>query len=41
MNIDFAIQGNFRDNSITSVMPNYAVEESKKAGYDVEYIRVN
>ena len=36
-----AIQGSFRDNGITSAMLNYAVEESKKAGYDVEYIRLH
>ena len=39
--IGLAIQGSFRDNGITSAMLNYTVEESKKAGYDVEYIRVN
>ena len=36
-----AIQGSFRNNGITSTMLNYAVEESIKAGYDVEYIRLH
>ena len=36
-----AIQGSFRNNGITSAMLNYAVEESKRAGYDVEYIRLH
>ena len=35
-----AIQGSFRNNGITSAMLNHAVGESKKAGYDVEYIRL-
>ena len=38
---NLAIQGSFRNNGITSTMLNYAVEESKKAGYDVEYIRLH
>ncbi|MCR5598656.1 MAG: flavodoxin family protein [Lachnospiraceae bacterium] len=34
-----AIQGSYKNNGITSSMLNYAVDESKKAGHDVEYIR--
>ena len=33
-----AIQGSFKNNGITSTMLKYAVDESQKAGYDVEYI---
>ena len=36
-----AIQGSFRNNGITAAMLDYAVEEAKKAGYDVEYIRLH
>ncbi len=36
-----AIQGSFKNNGITTTMLNHAVEESKKAGYDVEYIRLH
>ena len=36
-----AIQGSFKNNGITSAMLKYAVDESQKAGYDVEYIRLH
>jgi putative NADPH-quinone reductase len=36
-----AIQGSFRNNGVTSSMLDQAVKESKKAGYEVEYIRLH
>ncbi len=36
-----AIQGSFRNNGLTSSMLDHAVQESKKAGYEVEYIRLH
>ncbi len=36
-----AIQGSFKNNGITSAMLDHAIEESKKAGHDVEYIRLH
>ncbi|MCR4717531.1 MAG: flavodoxin family protein [Lachnospiraceae bacterium] len=36
-----AIQGSFRNNGITSTMLDYAVEESKKAGHEVQYIKLH
>ena len=36
-----AIQGSYKNNGITSAMLKYAVDESQKAGYDVEYIRLH
>ena len=35
-----AIQGSFRNNGVTTSMLDQAVKESKKAGYEVEYIRL-
>lgn len=35
-----AIQGSYRNEGITSTMLHYACDEAKKAGYDVEYIRL-
>ncbi len=36
-----AIQGSYRNNGITSEMLKVAVDESKKAGHEVEYIRLH
>ena len=36
-----AIQGSFKDKGITSSMLSYAVDEAKKAGFDVQYIRLH
>ena len=36
-----AIQGSYKNNGVTTTMLTHAVEESKKAGYEVEYIRLH
>ena len=36
-----AIQGSFRNNGITTTMLNHAVDEAKKAGHEVEYIKLH
>ncbi|MCR5129222.1 MAG: flavodoxin family protein [Lachnospiraceae bacterium] len=36
-----AIQGSYRNNGLTTLMLKYAAEELKKAGYEVEYIRLH